>query len=133
MEILRCLLYFPFEYLLIGPFGWYISKDRLTFTTNLLIIRITHIFSIIFWIIYIIIKSKIICMKSRTQTEEVSPPQTVRDAEKYNPSEKQTVNRVEQMLFVVAIICLIISFLLAFALNMKSCENIFNQLLIGEN
>ena len=81
VEILRCLLYFIFEYLLIGPFGWYISKDRLTFTTNLYFIRMTHIFSIIFWVFYILINSKYKCFKTQSSDETV--PQNATDVEDY--------------------------------------------------
>ena len=79
--------------------------------------------------IYLINKS--VLTKTDTQSEKDSP-KIKSDVEEYNENEKRTKGKVERVLFSLAIVFIIISFIFAFALNMKSCENIFNQLLFGE-
>ena len=127
LELFRCFSYFAFEYLLIGSFVWQITEEAFIFTTNLYVIRLVHIFSVVFWLIYIMLEWINGHNKYKLDNEKEIKSKACQEVEEC--AHKVVKMRIEKILFASVVIFILFSFLFAFALNMKSCEIIVNRII----
>ena len=125
MEILRCLVYFPFDYYLIAQNDWKLGKGMHLFLDILLwSIRVLHVLSIMFWLLYCALNLN---NRSNNDSDYISVSKGVKDVESETSSNRKR-NAYKAFVLIFALMLAAIPFGIAFMSRLDSCHVMFDSL-----
>ena len=125
MELLRCVVYFPFDYYLISSINWNMGRNELLMANSVLwFVRAAHIVSIIFWLFY----QSIVCIqKTRNNSNEYQIAAKVDKDLESDTSSMKRFNKCQNIFLTFGLLIGIMAFLMAWMSRMESCTRMMNE------
>ncbi|CAG2171486.1 unnamed protein product [Oppiella nova] len=126
VEILRCLVYLPFDYYLIASVHWHIgANEYLIMSLTVWVVRVVHVVSIIFWVLYLItrfIQNK----RDHNSSEYMMASNGEKDVES-DTSSMIARNKCQTIFMIFSILLGVMVFLSAWLSRMDSCAQMLNE------